>query len=121
VSTVIGGIRYSARGEITLNPSSMTVAAGTNQDGTLYRTVQAKPRTAECTFNRLVDLNGRPLKWDERVMLLDNLAITFEEQDTKVMHLLSNGFFVGDPQHNMATGEISGLSLAAEKYETVVP
>lgn len=122
VSTVINGVNYSARGEITLNVSGISVEGGSNQDGTLYRTVKPKPRTAEITFDRnsgLIDGAGRPLKWDETLMLLDNIPITFVEQDGKVMHLLTNGFFTGEPQQNLATGEVSGLGLAAESYNTV--
>lgn len=119
VSAVIGGVAYSARGEITLSPSNMTVSAGVNQDGSLYRTVAPKARTAEITFDRLVDINGRPLQWAENIMLLTNLGITFIEQDTGVTHLLSAGFFTGDPQINTATGEVSNVGLAAEKYETL--
>lgn len=119
VSMVIGGVAYSARGEITLDPSGISVEAGVNQDGTIYRTVRPKPRTAEMTFDRLVDAAGRPLKWDETVMMLTNIGGTFVEQDTGLTHLLSGGFFTGSPQQNTATGEVSGVGFAAEKYETI--
>ena len=119
VSTVIGGVAYSARGEIKLDPSNMTVAAGVNQDGTVYRTVGPKVRTAEISFDRFVDNNGFPMKWDESVLQQVNLGFTFIEQDTGVTHLLSGGFFTGSPQENTSTGEISGLGIAAEKYETI--
>ncbi|HEU4806260.1 MAG TPA: phage tail tube protein [Nitrobacter sp.] len=119
VSTVIGGVAYSARGEIKLDPSNMTVAAGVNQDGTVYRTVGPKARTAEISFDRFVDNNGFPMKWDESVLQQVNLGFTFIEQDTGVTHLLSGGFFTGSPQENTSTGEISGLGIAAEKYETI--
>ncbi len=119
VSIVIGGQAYSARGEITLDPSNVTVGAGVNQDGTLYRTVAPKARTAEMTFDRLVDVAGRPLKWDENIMLQTNLGASFIEQDTGITHLLSGGFFTGSPQENTATGEVSGVGFSAEKYETI--
>lgn len=119
VSTVINGIAYSARGEITLAPSNVSVEAASNQDGSNYRTVKPKPRTAELTFDRLVDSAGRPLKWDERIMLLNNIPVTFIEQDTGITHLLTNATFTGDPQQNTATGEVSGLGIAADKYETI--
>ena len=100
VSTVIGGVAYSARGEIRLDPSNITAAAGVNQDGTLYRTVAPKARTAEVSFDRFVDNNGRPMKWDETILMQVNLGFTFIEQDTGVTHLLSGGFFTGNPQEN---------------------
>jgi hypothetical protein len=119
VSTVIGGINYSARGVIKLSPSNMSVEAGVNQDGSLYRTVKPKARTAEITFDRFVDNNGQPLKWAENIMLLTNLGITFIEQDTGVTHILSGGFFTGEPQEDTSTGEVDGLGLAADSYKTI--
>lgn len=119
VSTVIGGVAYSARGVITLNPSNMNVSAGVNQDGSLYRTVAPKARTAEITFDRFVDNDGVPLKWAENIMALVNLGITFVEQDGGLTHILSGGFFTGEPTMDTSTGEISGLGLAAESYKTI--
>jgi len=119
VSIVINGIKYSARGEIKLDGSRVTVAVESNQDGTLYKTVKPKAATAECTFDRFVDANGNQLKWDESILLQDNLAATFIEQDTKVTHLLSKGSFVGAPGQNLGSGETDGLSFAAESYETI--
>lgn len=119
VSTVIGGTAYSARGTITLDPSSITVSAGVNNDGSLYRTVAAKARTAECTFDRFVDISGTPLRWDENLLLQVNLGVTFVEQDTGITHLLTGGFFTGDPKIDTASGEVSGLGLAAENYKTI--
>jgi hypothetical protein len=119
VSTVIGGVAYSARGNITLDPSNISVSAGVNQDGSVYRNVAPKARTAEISFDRFVDVNGSPLRWDENLMLQVNLGITFVEQDTGVTHLLSGGFFTGNPQIDTASGEVSGLGLAADKYKTI--
>lgn len=119
VSTVIGGIAYSARGAITLDPSNISVTSGVNDDGTVYRLVAAKARTAEITFDRFVDATGQLLPWDETLMLQTNLGITFVEQDTNVTHVLSGGFFTGSPQPDLATGEVTGLALAADKYKTL--
>jgi hypothetical protein len=119
VSIVVNGIAYSARGVITLDPSNITVNSGVNQDGSLYRTVTPKARTAECTFDRFVDINGTPLKWDETIMLQTNIGATFIEQDTNVTHILSGGFFTGDPKMDTSTGEVSNVSFAAETYQTL--
>jgi hypothetical protein len=119
VSTVIGGVAYSARGVITLDPSNISVSSGVNQDGSVYRTVAAKARTAELTFDHFVDINGTPLRWDETLLLQTNLGITFVENDTNVTHILSGGFFTGEPKIDTSTGEVSGLALAAEKYQTL--
>jgi hypothetical protein len=119
VSTVIGGVAYSARGVIKLAPSNMSVTAGVNQDGSLYRNVAPKARTAEITFDRFVDNNGQPLVWAENIMSLTNLGITFVEQDGGLTHILSGGFFTGDPQLDTSTGEVDGLALAADSYKTI--
>src|SRR5262245_56694416 len=119
VSLVLGGQAYSARGVLTLNPSNITVSSGVNQDGTLYRTVAPKARKAECTLDRFVTVDGTLLPWDETIMLLTNLGFTFVEDDTNVTHIMSGGFFEGDPSHDTSTGEVSGVSMAADSYKTV--
>lgn len=120
VSTVIGGVAYSARGVITLNPSNINVSAGVNQDGSVYRTVAAKARTAEITFDRFVDNDGEPLKWAENIMEQENLGITFVEQDgQRLTHILTGGFFTGEPVMDTSTGEVTGLALAADSYKTI--
>lgn len=119
VSTVIDGVNYSARGVITLDPSAMEVTGGVNQDGSLYRTVAPKARTAEITFDRFVDNNGEGLIWSDNIMSLVNFGVTFIEQDTGRMHILSGSFFTGKPTMDMSTGEISGLGIAADSYKTI--
>lgn len=119
VSCIINGVPYSARGEIVLDVSAMEVEAAANQDGTVYRTVKAKPRQAQITFDRFVDPNGIALQWSDNVMLLTRIPFTFIEMDTGLTHLLTDGCFVGKPEHNLATGEVSGLSIAATKYQTI--
>lgn len=110
---------YKARGELSLDPSNIEVEAAANQDGSVYRLVKPKPRTAEMTFDRFVDDQGRPLQWSENIMLLQNITGTFIETDTGVTHLLSGGFFTGKPMHNTASGEVTGLGFAAERYQTI--
>lgn len=119
VSTVIGGVAYSARGVIKLDPSNISVSSGVNQDGSLYRLVAPKARKAELTFDRFVNVNGLPLRWDETLMQLTDLAITFVEQDGRQTHMLTGGFFEGNPTQDLSTGEIDGLSLAADSYKSI--
>jgi hypothetical protein len=83
VSTVINGVQFSSRNaNIKLDSSNINVSVASNGDGTNYRTVEAIPRTAEISFDRLVDYNGAPLKWDEQGMRMVNLSVTFVEQDS---------------------------------------
>lgn len=123
VSVVVAGTPYSARGEITLAASNISVAANANSDGTLYRTVSAKPRTAEITFDKgsvLTAPDGSRMIWNESMMSIVDLPVTFTEMDGgNKQHLLSGAFFTGDPQQNLSTGEISNLGIAAEGYESV--
>ena len=83
------------------------------------RTVAPKARTVEITFDRFVDINGTPLVWAENIMQMTGLGLTFVEQDGGLTHILSGGFFTGDPQEDTSTGEISGLGLAADSYQTI--
>ncbi|WP_454626954.1 phage tail tube protein [Bradyrhizobium cenepequi] len=119
VSVTINGTNYSARGVITIAPSNATAQSGVNQDGSLYRTMAPKARTAELTFDRFVDVDGEPLVWDERVLAATNFGCTFIEQDTGRTHLISGAFFVGDPQLDTSTGEVSGLSIAGDAYKNI--
>lgn len=121
VSMVVNGVAYSARGVITLAASGQTNASGVNQDGTVFRTVAPKVRTAECTFDRFVQTadSSTPLVWDETVLNMMNMQVTFIEDDTNVTHMLTGAFFVGDPQLDFGTGEVSGLSFAADAYKTI--
>ena len=120
VSVVIGGITYKARGVIKLSTSNMTVNTAANQDGTAYRTVEPKVRTAEITFDRFVATEGgQPLQWSDDVMLLQNLAVSFIEQDGGQMHLLTGACFTGTPGVDLATGEVDGLTISADSYKTI--
>lgn len=121
VSVTINGVNYSARGAITLDPSNQTNNSGVNQDGTLYRTVSPKARKADLTFDRFVQTqdSNQPLIWDETVLKLVNMQVTFVEQDGGLTHMLTGAFFEGDPKMDTSTGEISGLSIAADSYKTI--
>lgn len=119
VSMVINGIPYKARGEITLDVSAMEVEVAANQDGSPYRTVKPKARTATVTFDRFIDAEGRVLVWSDNVMMQSRIPFTFVEDDTSVTHLLTDGCFTGKPEHNLATGEVSGLGIAATQYKTI--
>lgn len=118
---VVNGVAYSARGVIKLMPSNQSNASGVNQDGTLYRTVTPKARTAETTFDRFVQVanSTTPLVWDETVLAMVNMQVTFIEDDTNTTHILTGAFFVGDPQLDTSTGEVDGLSIAADSYKSI--
>jgi hypothetical protein len=120
VSVTINGVNYAARGVIKLMPSNMSVSAGVNQDGTVYRTVAPKARTAELTFDRFVATSdGSPMVWNETIFKTTGFGCTFIEDDTNVTHMLSGAFFTGDPNLDTSTGEVDGVGIAAESYKSV--
>lgn len=120
VSMVIDGVTYSARGVIKLNKANQSNESGVNQDGTLYRTVKPKARTAECTFDRFVrQSDGTSLIWDENVLAMTNMQVTFTETDGGQQHIMTGAFWVGDPGEDLSSGEIDGMSLAADNCKTI--
>lgn len=120
VSIVIGGVPYSSRAEMNISPSNISVTAAANSDGTVYRTVTAEVRTAEMSLDKkvLTAPDGSPMKWNEAMMEIVDLPATFTEMDGRKQHFLNGAFFTGKPSQNLGTGEISGLGLAYEDYDS---
>ncbi|HWL06726.1 MAG TPA: phage tail tube protein [Xanthobacteraceae bacterium] len=119
VAITVNGIVYRARGEVSISTAKMTGSVGTNQDGSVYKTMTPKPVSVECSFDRLVDNNGRRVKWDQTMLLANNIGVVVVEMDTGRQHLITNATFVGDPVENVTTGEVTGVSLAGESYEVI--
>lgn len=119
VNAVINGVAYSARGTIKINASNISVTSGANRNGTVFRTVEPKPRKAEITFDQFQDVGGQPLRWDETIMMLTNIPVTFEEVDGRTTHILTGAFFEGDPGNDLNTGEVDGITIAADSYKTI--
>ena len=119
VSITVNGVVYSARGEIKLSPSRISVDVGSNQDGSLFKTIKPKPVMAECTFDRFVDGQGNNLVWKDDLLLVNDLSANFVERDTGITHLLTKATFYGDPSLNLGQGEVDGLKIAAENYTSV--
>lgn len=112
VSLTINGQQYTARGEVSISPSNVETDVIVNQNGRIARVVKPVARTAEMTFDRL------GLRWDEGI-LGAKVVMSVQEQDTGKVHLFTEAAFVGKPTINTANGEVTGLSLAAEKYEVI--
>lgn len=115
VSVVIKGLPYSARGEISIEPSNVEVNAEANVDGSVFRTIKAKPIRAKITFDRFRTATGEYLKFDGNIMV-ENFAATFIEEDTDILHMLTGAGFTGSPDINMANGEVSGLQIEGSGY-----
>jgi Phage tail tube protein len=113
-SLEINGRTFSGRGEATINPSRVGIEANANMDGTAYRTTKPKLATLDLTFDR-----GVGLRWDED-LLLQEINVTFTEDDVGVTHFFTKASWVGDGAAiNTATGEVSGLNIATASYQAV--
>lgn len=109
----INGRTFSGRGKATIESSTVEVNAEANQDGTGYATVKPKLASCELTFDR-----GVGLKWDA-TMILQTVNLTFVETDVKVTHLFTDARWVGTPSIDTETGEVSGMSIKSDKYQSI--
>lgn len=97
------------RGTLNMSTSGVSTEAVTNQDGSVDRTMTPTARRAEITFA------DRGLDYD-RLMKSDRFNVTFIEENTGVTHFFTRAFLVGEPVKNRITGEVTGISIAAEAY-----
>ncbi|MDI7864298.1 phage tail tube protein [Rhizobiaceae bacterium n13] len=103
------GELFSLRGTLNMNTAGQSNEAVTNQDGSVDRVATVQPKRAEISFaDRGVDYDA--------LMKADRFNVTVEEDFTGVSHYFTGAFVVGDPQVNRMNGEVTGLSIAAEKY-----
>lgn len=101
----INGRRFSGRAKATAMTAGVSIENGANQDGTGFRTVKAQLVSLDLTFDR-----GIKLKWDT-AMLLENLNVTWREDDAKVTHTYTDANWSGTPSLDSETGEVSGLKI----------
>lgn len=109
----INGVAYSGRGKATIKPSSVSVTNGANQDGTGFSTVKSMLKELDLTFDR-----GIGLSWDE-TLLLQSVDVTFVETDYGATHLFTGARFEGDPSIDTESGEVSGLKLCSDRYQSL--
>lgn len=113
ISIEVAGIRYGARGDITIEPTNAEVAADANHDGSAFFTVRPKLYGAAMSFS-----NPCGLKWSNE-MARCKANVTIVEEENGRTHLFTGARFVGRPSVNLSTGEVSGLSIASDKYQLV--
>jgi tail tube protein len=109
----INGQSFSARAKATINPSTVNRKNGANWDGKGYSTVTPKLAKLSLTFDR-----GSGVKWDA-AMMLQEVNVTFSEDDTGVTHLFTGSRWDGDPSIDTETGEVTGLSIETDRYLSV--
>ncbi|MDK4712992.1 phage tail tube protein [Rhizobium sp. CNPSo 4039] len=106
------GTTLSLRGTLNINPARMSAEAQTNDDGSVDRIGTNRPATAEINFaDRGIDYDA--------LMRSSRFNVTFIETFSGVTHYFTEAFMAGDPQLNRKTGEVTGLTINAEKYSKV--
>lgn len=100
---------FSLRGTLNMSTAGVSAEAVTNQDGTVDRTLTPKAKTVELTFA------DRGIDYD-KLMTSNRFNVTFIEENTGVTQHFTRAFIVGDPVKNRLTGEVTGVSIAAESY-----
>jgi hypothetical protein len=102
------GDRISLRGTLTIDPTTVSIEAITNQDGSGDRVAAVKMPTAEISFA------DRGKDYDA-ILKAPRQNFTFEEEFTDVTFFFTDGFFTGSPQINRLNGEVTGIGITAEK------
>lgn len=110
------GQRFSGRGKASIKPARATPKADPNRDGSSYRTVEAKLSTVAMSLDRGSKADN--FKWDE-AMLLKDVDVTFIEDDAGRTHYFTAGSWVGEPEIDTDTGEVTGMSVASDQYRAV--
>ena len=101
------GERFSLRGTLTIDTSSVSIEAVTNQDGSGDRVATPKMPSAEFTFA------DRGYDYDA-LLKAPRQNFTFDEDFTDVTFFFTDGFLVGSAQVNRMNGEATGISIVAE-------
>lgn len=109
----IGGVRYAGRGKASIKPARATPKAGANRDMSAYRTVDTK--LAEISLQLDRGPKAQRLTWTED-MLLQDIDVTFREDDAGVTHYLTAGSWEGDPEIDTDDGSVSGMMVKSDQY-----
>lgn len=111
ISIEIGGIRYPARGDISISPTNIEVAGEANHDGSAYFTAKPVLYMAEMSFSQPCGLS-----WDGELAKC-SLNVTIVEEQSGRAHLFTGARIIGRPKVNISNGEVSGLSIASDRYQ----
>jgi hypothetical protein len=111
VYITMGDRRFEATADVVITPRRQEREAKLTNGGRLMVTERAVPYLAEITF--VNQCGGDPLKlWDSRC----HTDITVIEKSRGFRHLFSKASIVGNPKVNLSTGEVQGITVAADKY-----
>lgn len=103
------GELFSLRGTLNIMPGGQSNEAITNQDGSLSMSATLMPYRFEINFE------DRGLDYAV-LMRRDGFNVTFAEELSGVTHYFTNAMMTGEPSVNRITGEVTGLTGAAEAY-----
>jgi len=104
ISLRINGAPYKTRGSFTVKATGHRYTAQGNHDGSAFRTAEASPPMITMTFERA------GIRWDDAMMRAD-VDVTILEDLSGAQHIVTAGAFVGEPQQDLTTGEVTGLSV----------
>jgi hypothetical protein len=99
-----------AEGEFQLNPSLYKKEMMTNQDGS--GAVKLTPKQPACKVKLR---NVKAVDW--QAIMLQTGNITIVEEDGGRTHLFTGSQFTGEPEINLTTGEVDGLTVEGGTYQ----
>lgn len=102
------GDKISLRSTLTIDPSTVSIEAITNQDGSGDRISTPKMPSAEISFA------DRGQDYDA-LLKEPRQNFTFEEEFGDRTFFFTNGFMTGSPSTNRMNGEVTGMQIVAEK------
>ena len=105
ISLRINGATYQTRGAFEVKATAHRFTAQGNHDGSGFRTAEPSPPMINLTFERA------GIRWDDSMMRAE-VDVTVLEDLSGVQHIVTGGYFVGEPTQNLTTGEVSGLSVS---------
>jgi hypothetical protein len=107
-----GNIVLKARGDITIYPTTVSVAAAAHQNGDAYYTQTPTLVGWDAAVSETCDGTS----WDEALRRC-KMNVTIVEEDNGRTHLFSGGRLVSEGLSvNLTSGEVSGLQYRGGKY-----
>lgn len=100
----MAGTEWNMRGEVKLMNLGGSIGTTGNLNGTMSKTFEPKPVTADITGERPANFTQAQFLGDHDVIL--------EEVDLGVTHFFSNAALEGDPEQSAKSGDLSGLKIA---------
>jgi hypothetical protein len=113
ITIEIDGKRFSARGDITIEPTNIEVEGEANSDGSAYY-VQ-KPRLYRASMNLS---NPCGFVWNDSIRKCA-INATIDEADNGRQHLFTSCRIVGKVSLNLSTGEVQNFAVAGGSYRVV--